>query len=269
MPALGAGDAVWKIRLDHDPSASLGIPPHVTLMYPFLSPPQLSKPVIQELERLTGNVTPFDFALTNVREFEQGVVYLEPEPPEPFVNLSSEIGSRFGLLPFGGEFGDVAVPHLTLAMPQLHSATQRIADTLAPLLPIRLHADQAWLMVGDNKTRWTRLRRLPFRGVSLRELTDFSKRWLDVFESPYGFSVKIIGAGYPAVTMRYTEGDHHVDVYAEALVRVLDFTLWPGSIDHWAPPHESEPMDNATRERILERVESALEFGGYKVGRSL
>ena len=101
------------------------------------------------------------------------------------------------------------------------------------------------------------------------ELTDFSKRWPDAFVSPHGFSVKIIGAGYPAVTMRYTEGDLHIDVYAEAMAGFIDFALWPGSIDHWSPPHESEQIDDANRERILERVEAALEFGGYKVGRSL
>ncbi len=253
--------------MDHDPSASAGIPPHVTLMYPFLPPAHLTEQVVNELERLAANVTPFDFVLTNVREFGQGVVYLEPEPAEPFVTLSNEIGRRFGLLPFGGEFGDVLLPHLTLAMPQVHSATQRIADTLAPVLPIKLHADQAWLMVGDSKTRWTRTRRLPFRGVSLRDLTDFSKRWPDGFESPHGFSVKIAEVHYPAVTMRYTEGDHHIDVYAEALAGFLDFALSPGSIDHWSPPHESERIDDATRERILERIEAALEFGGYKVDR--
>lgn len=269
MPARAAGHAVWRLRRDYDPSASANIPPHVTLMYPFLSPTHLSDPVIEELEHLAGDVTPFDFALTNIREFEQGVVYLEPEPAEPFVSLSNEIGRRFGLQPFGGEFGDVLVPHLTLAMPQVHSATQGIADTLASVLPIRLHADQAWLMVGDDKTRWNRLRRLPFRGVSLRELTDFSEGPVDVFESPFGFSVKIADVHYPAVTMRYTEGDHQVDVYAEAQARVFDFALWPGSIDHWSSPHESERIDDANRERILERIEAALEFGGYKVDRSL
>jgi len=247
----------------------VGIPPHVTLMYPFLPPPHLTDQVIRELEKMVANVAPFDFALTNVREFEQGVVYLEPEPAEPFVNMCNEIGRRFGLLPFRGEFGEALVPHLTLAMPQLHSATQRIAHTLAPILPIKLHADQAWLMVGDDRTGWTRIRRLPLRGVSLRELTEFSRRWPDLFESPYGFSVKIIGAGYPAVTVRYSEGDHMIDVYGEAMAVSPGFSLWPGSIDHWQPPHESEPIDEAARERIFARIEAALEFGGYKVGRSL
>ncbi len=236
-------------------------------MYPFLPPPHVTKPVIQELERLAGSVTPFDFALTQVHEFEQGVVYLEPEPIDPFVNLSNAIGRKFGLLPFGGEFGDVLVPHLTLAMPQVHSATRHITDTLAPLLPIRLHADQAWLMVGDNKTRWNRLLRLPFHGVSLSELTDFSERPVDVFESPHGFSVKIAEVRYPAVIMRYTEGDYQIDVSAEAMAR-LNFAVSAASIEHWSPPHESEPIDDATRERILERIEAALEFGGYTVGRN-
>lgn len=255
--------------MDHDPSASVGMPPHVTLMYPFLAPRALTEQVIQALERLVGNAPPFDFTLARVREFEQGVVYLEPEPAEPFIRLTSDIARSFGLKPFAGEFGDVPVPHLTLAMPQVHSATQRIADTLAPVLPIKLHADQAWLMVGDTKSRWKRIRRLPFSAVSLRELTEFSTPRVDLIESPSGFSVEVgPRIRYPAVTMRYREGDHVMDVYAEAMARVLDFVLVPGSMQRWSPPHESEAIDDAARERILERVEAALEFAGYRVERS-
>lgn len=268
MPARAAGDAIWKLRLDYDPSAGLGVPPHVTLMYPFLPPAHLSSASIEKLERLAAEVAPFDFALTNVREFEQGVVYLEPEPAEAFVKLSAEIGRAFGLVPYGGDFGAVAVPHLTVAMPQVHSITQRITDLLAPSLPIRLHADQAWLMVGDEEYRWARMRRLPFSGVSLRELTDFFKTSRNVIQSPYGFSVEIAARmDYPAVWMRYTEGERTVDVFAEAMARTLDFMLDPSSVDRWSAPHELELIDGAERERILERVEAALEFDGLRIER--
>ncbi len=239
-------------------------------MFPFLPPPDLSEQVIQELERLVGSAPPFDFKLTRLSEFDHGVVYLEPEPAEPFVRLTGDIGSRFGLLPFAGEFGDVPVPHLTLAMPQLHSVTQRMVDQLAPLLPIKLRAEQAWLMVGDNTHGWERVRRMPFAGVSLRELTEFFSPRVDVVESPYGFSVEIAAqVRYPAVTMRYVEGPRSIEIWAEAMAAGSrsDFILDPWSIRTWSPPHESELVDDATREVILARVEAALEFAGYKSAR--
>ena len=52
MPARAAGDAIWKLRLDYDPSAGLGVPPHVTLMYPFLPQAHLASASIEKLERL-------------------------------------------------------------------------------------------------------------------------------------------------------------------------------------------------------------------------
>jgi 2'-5' RNA ligase len=160
VPVLGAGDLVRGLRMEHDPSAAAGIPPHLTLMFPFIPPTDLSVLKIDALEKLINLAEPFDFTLTRVSEFEQGVVYLEPAPAAPFVSLTREIGRQFGLQPFGGEFGDEPVAHLTVAQYAAPSMRKQIADTLRPVLPIALRAVEAWLMTGSNLRGWELLRQM-------------------------------------------------------------------------------------------------------------
>jgi 2'-5' RNA ligase len=163
VPALEVGQLVLDLRTQHDPSAAAGIPPHVTLMFPFIPPSDLSEPQINALETLVGRAEPFDFTLTRVDEFEQGVLYLAPEPASAFIDLTREIGRRFGLLPFGGEFGETPVPHLTIAVDASPEKRRQIGDRLRPALPIQLKAKEAWLMVGSNSGGWAIARKMPFR----------------------------------------------------------------------------------------------------------
>jgi hypothetical protein len=80
-------------------------------MFPFLPPDQLTEAKVDALSALLSGEDRFEFSLTRVCEFEQGVVYLDPEPAEPFIRLTGKIGDLFGLLPFRGEFGGRPVPN--------------------------------------------------------------------------------------------------------------------------------------------------------------
>jgi 2'-5' RNA ligase len=166
VPALDAGRVVRELRMEHDPNAAAGVPPHLTLMFPFLPPAELSAQRVDALERLISGATAFDFTLTHVSEFDQGVVYLVPAPSAPFVDLIREIGLQFELLPFGGAFGKDPVVHLTVAVQASPSTRQRIADSLGPELPISLRAQEAWLMVGSNSGGWEVVRRMPFEVIA-------------------------------------------------------------------------------------------------------
>jgi 2'-5' RNA ligase len=163
VPVLDAGQLVRDLRMQYDPSAAAGIPPHVTLMFPFTSPTDLTEPMIDTLEGLISSAKAFEFSLTRVGQFEQGVVYLEPEPAAPFARLTKEIERQFGLLPFGGAFGDNPVTHLTVAMlPSLNS--QELVTKLGTLLPIQTRAEEAWLMVGTNSSSWKIVRQMRMSG---------------------------------------------------------------------------------------------------------
>ena len=164
VPAFDVGQLVRDLRMRYDPSAAAGIPPHITLMFPFTPPPDLTEGNIDTLEEVIGRARAVDFSLTRVGQFEQGVVYLAPEPARPFADLTQEIGRQFGLQPFGGAFGENPVTHLTVAILDSPLKRRDLAIELATELPIRVKAEQAWLMVGANSSSWQIVRRMRMSG---------------------------------------------------------------------------------------------------------
>jgi 2'-5' RNA ligase len=88
---------------------SHGIPPHVTLLFPCAPDPDGVGDVLEGVEA-------FDVEFREVRRFPQGgVVYLAPQPEQPFVRLAELLWERFpDWPPFGGEFPTIT-PHLTVA----------------------------------------------------------------------------------------------------------------------------------------------------------
>ena len=151
--------------MQYDPSAAAGVPPHLTLMFPFTQPSDLTEHIIDTLEGLIGRSRAFDFSLTRVGQFEQGVIFLEPEPAAPFADLTREIDRQFGLLPFGGASGDDPLTHLTVAILDSPSKHQDLVTQLVTELPIHLRAKEAWLMVGSNSSSWKTVRRMRMNGI--------------------------------------------------------------------------------------------------------
>ena len=61
-----------------------GVPAHLTLLYPFAPPGLIDDGSLVEL---FSSFEPFDYRLVELRSFDDGTVYLAPEPAEPFVRL--------------------------------------------------------------------------------------------------------------------------------------------------------------------------------------
>ena len=127
------------------------VPAHITVLYPFKPPPEITSSVIADLADLFGRFRPFRFSLTRLATFP-GALYLAPSPSEPFVELTRAVHERYPETPpYRGAF-DKIVPHLTLA----HVPDERPFDPvvteveafLRPLLPI--HVVAAEITLFDN-----------------------------------------------------------------------------------------------------------------------
>jgi 2'-5' RNA ligase len=95
----------------HTPARS--VPPHVTLHVPFRMPDQLDQALCDGLAALFAPRASFRYQLRALRRFpESGVLYLAPEPAEPFLELSYLIQRRYPDAP-----PDYPTPimHMTLA----------------------------------------------------------------------------------------------------------------------------------------------------------
>ena len=81
----------WRLRYDN---ASLGIPAHVTLLFPFLPAGKLDEASFAELRELFAAQPAFSVAFPLVARFPE-IVWLAPEPAEPFRLLTELIFGRY------------------------------------------------------------------------------------------------------------------------------------------------------------------------------
>ncbi|MGZ6995485.1 MAG: 2'-5' RNA ligase family protein, partial [Acidimicrobiia bacterium] len=152
VPVAAVEPLVRKHRLALDPVAPLGVPAHITVLYPFIPPDAVDQSVCDAVTDVLAQFSAFDFALTAVRTFPSGVLYLEPQPADPFAAITTALTDRWPEhQPYGGSFASV-IPHLTVAVADGASATALEAE-LDGGLPVRTRADAVWLMEGQPDDR--------------------------------------------------------------------------------------------------------------------
>ena len=151
-----AEDLVGSFRNQFDPSAAAGVPAHVTIVYPFKPPFELTTETIAVLQELFSSTASFEVCFTGPKKFP-GVLYLSPEPDQLFRRLTERIIEQFPeVSPYAGQFADV-IPHLTIAhgndSQQLDSIAADFERQADGRLPIRSTVNEVTLL--DNQSgRW-------------------------------------------------------------------------------------------------------------------
>jgi 2'-5' RNA ligase len=158
IPVPQADSVVGRYRFEHDPVAAAGVPAHVTLVVPWLPPDEITDEDLAELESELADVHAFDFALTRVDWFGRRVLWVAPEPADPFLKLTHRIAERFNTPPWDDEFDEI-IPHLTVAHGSDGVELVPIAADVATRLPVRCRAEEVWVMVGSSG-RWERRHRI-------------------------------------------------------------------------------------------------------------
>jgi len=142
-----AEEFVAALRFAHDPSAALGAPAHITILFPFVPPESVDEAAVAEL---FGRQEAFDYELTGVATFADGATYLTPAPAELFLALIDAVAARWpDHPPYEGVFENV-IPHLTVS-------TGAPVAVEAPF-PLAARADHVALLEERDDGRW-RLRR--------------------------------------------------------------------------------------------------------------
>jgi 2'-5' RNA ligase len=149
-----------RIRRRYVPVARLGVPPHVTILYPFLEPAALNDSVRRRLVAIAARTTAFDVEFTTVETFPDAI-YLAPAPAEPFQQLTTDIIAGFPtVVPYGDPSltaGEL-IPHLTIAMHEPSWAIQHIATTR---LPMRATVRRLTVITEGAGGRWETRWRIP------------------------------------------------------------------------------------------------------------
>ena len=125
---------------------ALGIPFHVTLLYPFAPAEELTTALLDDVRSFFAAREPFAFELTRVASWPE-VVFAVPEPDDDLRECMRALFARYPQWPPYGGIHDVVIPHATLGE-EIDAAAVRdeIERRAAPYLPFRCQARDVALL---------------------------------------------------------------------------------------------------------------------------
>jgi hypothetical protein len=150
IPIPEAEPIVGPLRLQYDGAARLGVPAHITVLYPFY-PIQAAIGEIEVLRDVCRSIEMFPFSFIEVRRFS-ATVYLHPDKSEAFVQITRTFAQLWpNCKPYNGAHTDI-VPHLTVADRVEIQTLVELEESLRRQLPL-----------SDPAGVWSRRGVFPFR----------------------------------------------------------------------------------------------------------
>lgn len=160
VPQAEAVVQPWQRELTE--AARYGVPAHVTVLFPFLPRDEVDAGAVAALGEIVAAEPRFDVEFRACARFLE-VLYLAPEPAEPFRRLTAAVARRWPQAqPYGGEFGADPTPHLTVAQAADPRRLDEVEAELVTRLPLRVRVREVHVLEFDG-SRWLAAHRLPLR----------------------------------------------------------------------------------------------------------
>ena len=146
-----------------DESAPWGVPAHVTVLFPFMNPDALDDDVHAKLSRAVATVPEFTATFGSTAWFDDKVLWLAPDPVEPFRALTTSVAAAFPEHPpYEGAHDDV-VPHLTVGQDAAPETLRAVERQVQPALPVQKRVTEVQVIVGRPEVggSWDVIARFP------------------------------------------------------------------------------------------------------------
>ncbi len=162
LPVREIESIAQPYRHNHTTDGAMGLLPHVTILYPFVSFSEWNAGVRKTLETSLGSKSPFCFELTQVNSFpSHRTLFLDPAPNQDILDLTRTIARAFpDYPPYDGKIPiDKLHPHVTIATTstdqQLTKLEMSFSQDIRDQLPIVITANEVWFVVKSGN-RWLR-----------------------------------------------------------------------------------------------------------------
>lgn len=146
--------AVAELRVDLDPVTRLGVPAHVTVLFPFIPAREIDNDVVNRLADTFRDVPAFTHSFVRTEWFGDDVLWLASNAHATLRSLTDLVVSNFpDHPPYEGQFDEV-VPHLTVADRAPVDAMRAAEHQLQQHLPIRATTRAITLLTEQSSGRW-------------------------------------------------------------------------------------------------------------------
>ncbi len=144
----------WHSKLE---TAQKGIPPHITLLWPWKNPPIQSND-IETLKTILKDTKSFSVTFDKIEYFQNGTIFLACKNVEMIQKIMKKIFDAFPeCKPYNGEFQN-PTPHLTIAkVPDqtvFSEVYNEICTVLKPNLPLTYPIDEIIIMKELETKNW-------------------------------------------------------------------------------------------------------------------
>lgn len=162
VPLDESCEGVQSFRSKHVHMPAVGVPPHVSVFYPFYPVEAIDQRIEERIANAVANHFPIDYTLDGFGVFAgPGVLYLRPRPETAFLSLFMEIKNEFKDL---RSAFDPPSMHLTIAHGENEIGMDDLKDDFLDLenvsLPISAKANRlalyekkngVWSMISEYK----------------------------------------------------------------------------------------------------------------------
>lgn len=153
-------------RLASVDAARRGVPPHITLLYPWRPAPVRASDLAAVADTV-AEVPPFALVLHRLERFP-GVLYLRPDPDQVLRDLMRRLAAVFpDTPPYGGQFTD-PIPHLTIATAAseatLDQVEAEVRGAIGALLPVAYMVREIAIEEEGDDGMWSERTTVPLAG---------------------------------------------------------------------------------------------------------
>lgn len=141
--------------------AAMGVPAHLTMLYPFVEPSGLTGEVRGALREVASRHPRFAYELTGMATWPD-TIYVSVIPTDPFVRLQRDLQEAFPEFPiYGRDASFQFVPHVTIAEGSSIDDPSIRADRAWRALPRSARASAIELIATGRDDRWRVVWRIP------------------------------------------------------------------------------------------------------------
>ncbi len=124
---------------------------HITALGPFDAAPGAA--ALEAIAAIAAATAPMTVRLARLAQFPNGIIHLRPEPEGGLREVSARLAREFPEHPpYGGRFGDVVEPHLTVDAVGVEVSLASTQRLLADILPVTCELTElqlAWWESGN------------------------------------------------------------------------------------------------------------------------
>jgi 2'-5' RNA ligase len=157
VESLGAWLEPWRHATVE--VANKGMPPHVTLLYPWRTAP-LSEEDAGQVQKVLEHQPPFELRFSELSHFGKRLIYLalDEQSEQTVKRLMNVLFDAFPETPpYGGQFSD-PTPHLTVAKAKddehFGQLMKEISERLEPELPVKHFVDKVSVVQQGSDGFW-------------------------------------------------------------------------------------------------------------------